>query len=84
MFPRMRLLFPQRNISLLYLKEKIVLSESKGKDSSVRQKKYPLGITNTFACLIAGSISSLYGNKIIKNSIQAAVPFRTDTALPHQ
>ena len=56
----------------------------KGKDSSVRQKKYPPGITNTFACLIAGSISSLYGNKIIKNSIQAAVPFRTDTALPPQ
>lgn len=74
MFPRMRLLFPQRNISLLYLKEKIVLSD----------KKYPPGITDTFACLIAGSISSLYGNKIIKNSIQVAVPFRTDTALPHQ
>ena len=64
--------------------EKYFSSLSKGKDSSVRQKKYPPGITNTFACLIAGSISSLYGNKIIKNSIQAAVPFRTDTALPHQ
>lgn len=32
-------------------------------------------MTDTFACLIAGSISSLHGNEIIKNSIQAALPF---------
>ncbi len=29
MFPRMRLLFPQRHISLLHLKEKIALSNKK-------------------------------------------------------
>lgn len=65
MFPRMRLLFPQRHISLLHLKEKIALSN----------KKHPPGIADTFACLIAGSISSLHGNEIIKSSIQAALPF---------
>lgn len=65
MFPRMRLLFPQRHISLLHLKEKIVLSN----------KKHPPGIADTFAYLIAGSISSLHGNEIIKSSIQAALPF---------
>lgn len=32
-------------------------------------------MTDTFACLIAGSISSLHGNEIIKSSIQAALPF---------
>lgn len=32
-------------------------------------------MTDTFACLIAGSISSLHGNEIIKRSIQAALPF---------
>lgn len=41
-------------------------------------------MTDTFAYLIARSISSLHGNEIIKSSIQAAVPFRTDTALPLQ
>ena len=63
MFPRMRLLFPQRHISLLYLKEKIVLSNEKA------------GMTDTFAGLIAGSISSLHGNEILKSSIQEALPF---------
>lgn len=37
-------------------------------------------MTDTFAGLIAGSISSLHGNEILKSSIQAAVPFHTDTA----
>lgn len=32
-------------------------------------------MTDTFACLIAGSISSLHGNEIIKRSIQVALPF---------
>ena len=32
-------------------------------------------MTDTFACLIAGSISSLHGNEIIKSSIQADLPF---------
>lgn len=32
-------------------------------------------MTDTFACLIAGSISSLHGNEILKSSIQAALPF---------
>lgn len=32
-------------------------------------------MTDTFACLIAESISSLHGNEIIKSSIQAALPF---------
>lgn len=32
-------------------------------------------MTDTFACLIEGSISSLHGNEIIKSSIQAALPF---------
>lgn len=50
-------------------------SVSKGKDSSVQQKSTRRGITDTFACLIAGSISSLHGNEIIKSSIQAALPF---------
>lgn len=65
MFPRMRLLFPQRHISLLYLKEKIVLSNEKA----------PAGDDDTFAGLIAGSISSLHGNEILKSSIQEALPF---------
>ena len=32
-------------------------------------------MTDTFAYLIARSISSLHGNEIIKSSIQAALPF---------
>ena len=47
----------------------------KGKDSSVQQKSTRRGITDTFACLIAGSISSLHENEILKSSIQAALPF---------
>ena len=50
-------------------------SVSKGKDSSVQQKSTRRGITDTFACLIAGSISSLHGNEILKSSIQEALPF---------
>lgn len=50
-------------------------SVSKGKNSSVQQKSTRRGITDTFACLIAESISSLHGNEIIKSSIQAALPF---------
>ena len=50
-------------------------SVSKGKNSSVQQKSTRRGMTDTFAYLIAGSISSLHGNEIIKSSIQAALPF---------
>lgn len=50
-------------------------SVSKGKNGSVQQKSTRRGITDTFACLIAGSISSLHGNEILKSSIQAALPF---------
>jgi hypothetical protein len=32
-------------------------------------------MTDTFAGLIAGSISSLHGNEILKSSIQEALPF---------
>lgn len=49
-------------------------SVSKGK-IVLSNKKHPPGMTDTFACLIAGSISSLHGNEIIKSSIQAALPF---------
>lgn len=65
MFPRMRLLFPQRHISLLHLKEKIVLSN----------KKAPAGDSGYLCMSYSGSISSLHGNEIIKSSIQAALPF---------
>lgn len=50
-------------------------SVSKGKNSSVQQKSTRRGMTDTFAYLIARSISSLHGNEIIKSSIQAALPF---------
>ena len=32
-------------------------------------------MTDTFAGIIAGSISSLHGNEILKSSIQEALPF---------
>lgn len=65
MFPRMRLLFPQRHISLLYLKEKIVLSN----------KKAPAGDNGYFCMSYCGKHFISTRNEIIKSSIQAALPF---------
>lgn len=49
-------------------------SVSKGK-IVLSNEKHPPGMTDTFAGLIAGSISSLHGNEILKSSIQEALPF---------
>ena len=76
MFPRMRLLFPQRHISLLYLKEKIVLSN----------KKAPAGDDGHLCMSYCGKhfISTRKWDNKEQYTGGFTLSFHTDTALPPQ
>ena len=76
MFSRMRLLFPQRHISLLYLKEKIVLSN----------KKAPAGDSGYLCMSYCGKyfISTRKWDDKEQYTGSFTLSFHADTALPHQ